>query len=60
MSEPFHVNFSLSDTLVLEMKNFNGPNPFLHFCDYLPFDEDMILDLNKSKFTLPKDNLHQV
>jgi hypothetical protein len=25
----------------------NDPTPFLHFCDYLPFEEDLALYLNK-------------
>jgi hypothetical protein len=36
------------------------PTPFLHFCDYLPFEEDLALYLNKLEFPLPKDNLYQV
>jgi hypothetical protein len=32
-----------------------GPTPFLHFCDYLPFEEDM-----KLEFPSPKDSLYQV
>jgi hypothetical protein len=38
----------------------NDPIPFLHFCDYLPFEKDLALYLNKLKFPSPKDNLHQV
>jgi hypothetical protein len=38
----------------------NDPTPFLHFCDYLPFEEDLALYLNKLDFPLSKDNLHQV
>jgi hypothetical protein len=33
---------------------------FLHFYDYLPFEEDLALYLNNSKFSLPKDDLYQV
>jgi hypothetical protein len=25
---------------------FNDPTPFLYFCDYLPFEEDLALYLN--------------
>jgi hypothetical protein len=25
----------------------NDPTPFLHFCNYLPFEEDLALNLNK-------------
>jgi hypothetical protein len=28
-----------------------------HFCDYLPFEENLALYLNKLEFPLPKDNL---
>jgi hypothetical protein len=38
----------------------NDPIPFLHFCDYLPFDEDLALYLNKLDFPSSKDNLYQV
>jgi hypothetical protein len=38
----------------------NDPNPFLHFCDYLPLEEDLALYLKKLKFPLPKDNVYQV
>jgi hypothetical protein len=34
----------------------NDTTPFLHFCDYLPFEEDLALYLNKLEFPLPKDN----
>jgi hypothetical protein len=36
----------------------NDPSPFLHFCDYLPFEEDMALYLNKLEFHSSKDNLY--
>jgi hypothetical protein len=38
----------------------NDPSPFLHFCDYLSFEEDLALYLNKIKSPSPKDNLYQV
>jgi hypothetical protein len=38
----------------------NDPNPFLHFCDYLTFEEDLALHLNKREFPSPSDNLYQV
>jgi hypothetical protein len=38
----------------------NDPILFLHFCDYLPFEEDLALYLNKLEFPLPKENLYQV
>jgi hypothetical protein len=39
---------------------FNDPTLFLHFCDYLPFEEDLALYLNKLEFPSLKDNLYQV
>jgi hypothetical protein len=36
----------------------NDPTPFLHFCDYLPFEEDLALYLNKLDFPSSKDNLY--
>jgi hypothetical protein len=38
----------------------NDPSPFWHFCDYLLFEEDLALYLNKLESSLPKDNLYQV
>jgi hypothetical protein len=37
----------------------NDPIP-LHFCDYLPFEKDLALYLNKLDFPSSKDNLYQV
>ena len=41
-------------------KLLNEPSRFLHFCDYLPFEEDLVLYLNKLEYPSPKDNLYQV
>jgi hypothetical protein len=38
----------------------NDPTSFLHFCDYLPFEEDLALYLNKLEFSSPKDNMYPV
>jgi hypothetical protein len=38
----------------------NDPIPFLHFCYFLPFEEDLPLYLNKLEFPSLKDNLFQV
>jgi hypothetical protein len=38
----------------------NDHTPFLHFCDYLPFEQDLALYLNKLDFPSPKDNLYQI
>jgi hypothetical protein len=32
----------------------------LHFCDYLPFEEDLALYFTNLEFPLPKDYLCQV
>jgi hypothetical protein len=34
----------------------NDTIPFLHFCNYLPFEKGLAKYLNKLEFTLPKDN----
>jgi hypothetical protein len=41
--------------VILE-KILNDPTPFLHFCNYLPFEEDLTLYLNKLDLPSPKDN----
>jgi hypothetical protein len=38
----------------------NDPTPILHFCDYLPFEENLALYFNKLESPLPKDDLYQV
>jgi hypothetical protein len=38
----------------------NDSTPFLHFCDYFPFEENLALYLNKLESSSPKDNLYQV
>jgi hypothetical protein len=58
MSESFHVNMSYSGSVALKGKKiFNDLAKFLHFYDYLPFEEDLALYLKNSKFPLPKDDL---
>jgi hypothetical protein len=45
---PSVVNISF---VILEKKIFKRlPTPFLHFCDYLLFEEDLALYLNKLEF----------
>jgi hypothetical protein len=44
----------------MRRKYLNGPTPFLHFCDYSPFDEDFDLYLNKLEFPSCKKCLYQV
>jgi hypothetical protein len=41
MSESFHVNMSYSGSVVLKENIFNDLAKFLHFYDYLPFEEDL-------------------
>jgi hypothetical protein len=38
----------------------NDPTPFSHFCDYLPFEEDLALYLNKLEFPSFNNNLYQI
>jgi hypothetical protein len=38
----------------------NDSTLFLDFCDYLPFEKDLALDLHNFEFPLPKDDLCQV
>jgi hypothetical protein len=50
---------SSSGSVVLE-KILNDPIPYLHFCDYLPFEEVLAFYLNNLLFHLTKNGLHQV
>ena len=43
ISESFHINFNFPVPLVL----LNDPTLFSNFCDYLFFEEDLTLNLNK-------------
>jgi hypothetical protein len=45
--------------LVVLEKIFKTQTVFLHFCDYLPFEDGLALYLNKHEFPSPKDNLYQ-
>ena len=38
----------------------NNPSPFLHFSDYLPFEENLALYFNNFEFPVSKDDLYQV
>jgi hypothetical protein len=44
----------------LRIRLLNESTPFLHFCNYFPFKEDLTHYLNKLEFLLLKDNLYQV
>jgi hypothetical protein len=54
MSKSFHVHMNYSGSVVLKDKSFNDLAKFLHFYDYLPFEEDLALYLNNLKFPLPR------
>jgi hypothetical protein len=49
-----------SGSVVLEKKKIKCHTPFLHFCDYFPFEEDLALYLNNLEFPLPKDDFYQI
>jgi hypothetical protein len=36
------------------------PTPFIHFCNHLPFEEDLDIYFNKLEFSSSKYNFHQV
>jgi hypothetical protein len=54
ISESYHVNTSSTGSMVLKKKTFKWIHPFLHFCNYLPFEEDLPLNLNNLEFPIPK------
>jgi hypothetical protein len=60
IQESFHVNMKSSSSVALKKKIFKWPHPFLHLCNYLPFEEDLALKFNNLEFTLPKDDMYQV
>jgi hypothetical protein len=55
MSGSCHINLSFSGLVVLE-KIFKDLTLFLHFYNYLPFEQDLAL----FEFPSPKDDLYQV
>jgi hypothetical protein len=59
ISESFHVNM-INLAQWFGRRFLNYPTPFLHFCDYLHFEEDLALYLNNVEFPLPKEALYQV
>jgi hypothetical protein len=59
MSESVHVNLSFPASMVLE-KNSTDLTLLLHFCDYLGFEEDIVLYLNNFEFPSPKNDLYKV
>jgi hypothetical protein len=44
----------------LRRRYLNDPNLFLHFRNYLHFEEELALKLNNLEFPYPKDDLYQV
>jgi hypothetical protein len=50
--EFFKVSFSFSGFVVCEKRILKWLYPFVHFCDYLPFEEDMAFDLYNFKIRL--------
>ena len=54
ISDSFHVNMTYSGSVTLEKKILNNPIPFLHFCDYLPFEVNLALYLNNLELPLPR------
>jgi hypothetical protein len=45
---------SSSGSVVLGKKIIKLPNPFLHFCNYLPFEKDLALNLNNLNSLYPR------
>jgi hypothetical protein len=41
-------------------RSLNDSTPFLHFCDYIPFEEGLAFNLNNLEFPLPKDSLIEI
>jgi hypothetical protein len=41
-------------------KKISMTTPFLHFCDHLPFEEDLTLYMYNLESPIPKDDLYQV
>jgi hypothetical protein len=73
-NNPLHLNNALSPPLkdnlcqawlklvqwFCRRRFLNDPTQFLHFCNYLSFDENLAHYLNNLEFPLPKDDLYQV
>jgi uncharacterized membrane protein YagU involved in acid resistance len=61
MSESFRVKliWCILAEWFSRRKFFNDLTKVWHFCDYLPFEEELVLYLNNSESHLPKDDLYQ-
>jgi hypothetical protein len=59
MSESFHVNLTYSGSVVLKGKN-DDLAKFLHFCDYIHFEEEVAFHLYNLEVPLPMDDLYKV
>jgi hypothetical protein len=42
-----------------DLRDLGYPTPYLHFCDYLPLEDDLAIYLNKLEFPSPKDKVYQ-
>jgi hypothetical protein len=42
----------------LKRRFLNDPTLFFHFCNYLPFEKNLALSLNKSESPSPKDDMY--
>jgi hypothetical protein len=62
MSESFHVKsiWRILAEWFSRRKFFNDLTNFLHFCDYLPFEEELVLYLFNFEIPLPKHDLYHV
>ena len=54
------IDMTYSGWVLLKKKNFNDLTKVLHFCDYLPFEEELVLYLYNFEILLPKDDLYHV
>jgi hypothetical protein len=54
------INMTYFGWVVLKEKIFQWPHQSLHFCDYLPFEEELVLYLYNFEIPLPKNDLYHV
>jgi hypothetical protein len=60
ISGSFHKNMTYSYSVGLEKNNLNDPTPLLHFCNYLPVEEDMPIHFINLEVPLPKEGFFKV
>jgi hypothetical protein len=58
MNDLYQVRLKLAQWF-WQRRFLNDLTPFLHICDYLPFEEDLALYLKKLESPSPKDNLYK-